>query len=315
MAHTSRMPATPQTLDHPRQPPWTRCAGVLLACSLFGLPTAQAQDPTSTSTPAAQALTEPSAPAPSPSSTDTTPTPDQAHPETLPDTARWRYTLGLKLKSNESADGHTGWALRPVLGVRYGRWRLGHATGDDWFKFSNSRESTNLAYDWRDDEKFQIALSARVQNIQDNDSFDGFGSGKNTVRGRVSWGYTFKPRWSMGGDVTQDLLNRGDGRTVSLGLSYAWPLSTHSALSLSTGTSWASAEHWATQMRLRPEPQGGWRSGLGEWAIGARYRQAITPRWAWFGTLGTSRYLRQAQQVNPSQNRWNGQIGLLYFSR
>ncbi len=228
---------------------------------------------------------------------------------------RWQYTLGLKLKSSEQADGRKSLALRPVLGLRYGRWRLGHATGDEWFKFSGYREATNLAYDLRDDDRLHLSLSARIQNIQDNSSFDGFSSGKNTVRGRVSASYQLDKHWSLGSDVTQDLMNRGDGTTLSMGVSYLWPLSERSALSLSSGASWATARHWATQLRLRPTPEGGWQAGLGDWGWGMSYRYAITPQWAWFGTLGTSRHLGQVNEVSPSHFSWNGQLGLLYFSR
>ena len=240
--------------------------------------------------------------------------PEATAPDEIP-AKRWQYTLGLKLKSTEQADGRKGMNLRPVLGLRYGRWRLGHATGEEWFKFSGYRESTNLAYDLRDDDKLQIALSARIQNIEDNTSFDGFSSGKNTVRARVSMGYRLDKHWSLGSDVTQDLLNRGDGTTLSMGVSYLWPLSERSTLSLSSGASWATARHWATQLRLRPTPEGGWQSGLGDWGLGMSYRYAITPQWAWFGSLGTTRHLGQVNEVSPSQSRWSGQLGLLYFSR
>jgi outer membrane scaffolding protein for murein synthesis (MipA/OmpV family) len=264
-----------------------------------------------------QALTAPGAAAPADRTVQ-----DNAHnaapepptPDPIP-AKRWQYTVGIKLKSSEQADGRKGLDLRPVLGLRYGRWRLGHATGDEWFKFSGYREATNLAYDLRDDDKLHIALSARIQNIEDNTSFDGFSSGKNTVRARVSMSYQLDKHWSLGSDVTQDLMNRGDGTTLSMGLSYLWPLSERSALSLSSGATWATARHWATQLRLRPVPEGGWQAGLGDWGWGMSYRYALTPQWAWFGTVGTARHLGQVNEVSPSHFSWNGQLGLLYFSR
>ncbi len=148
---------------------------------------------------------------------------------------RWRYTVGLKLKTYNLADASTSLVLRPVLGLRYGRWRLGHATGDEWLQFSGYRKEANLAYELRDQEGLKVDLSLRIQNLQDNSSFDGFSSGKNTLRGRVSINYRLNERWSLGTDLTQDLMDRGDGTTLSGGLSYNLPLSTRSALSLSTG--------------------------------------------------------------------------------
>lgn len=249
--------------------------------------------------------------------TQAPPPAEAAHAESPSPAAghRWSYTLGLKVKSSDRADGSKDLALRPVLGLRYGRWRLGYATGDEWLKFSGYRKEANVAYELRDDDKLNIALSARVQNLQDNSSFDGFASGKNTVRARVSVGYQLNRHWSIGSDITQDLMNRGDGTTLSMGLSYLWPLSDHSSLSLSSGATWATADHWATQMRLLPQPPGGWHAGLGELGLGMSYRYALTRQWAWFGTLGTSRHLGQVNEVSPSPLSWNGQIGLLYFSR
>jgi hypothetical protein len=228
---------------------------------------------------------------------------------------RWRYTVGLKLKTYNLADASTSLVLRPVLGLRYGRWRLGHATGDEWLQFSGYRKEANLAYELRDQEGLKVDLSLRIQNLQDNSSFDGFSSGKNTLRGRVSINYRLNERWSLGTDLTQDLMDRGDGTTLSGGLSYNLPLSTRSALSLSTGVTWATADHWATQMRLLPPPQGGWRPGLGSVGMGLGYRYALNPQWAWFGTLGTARHIGQVADVRPSAMSWSGQIGLLYFSR
>ena len=241
-----------------------------------------------------------------PSSTPDTPE-DKSH--------RWQYTLGLKLKTHDLSDARTDVALRPVLGLRYGRWRLGHATGDEWLNFSGYRQEANLAYQLRDDERLKVALSLRVQNLQDNSSFDGFSSGKNTLRGRVSANYQLDKHWSLGTDATQDLMGRGDGTTLSVGASYGLPLSERSALSLSGGVQWATASHWATQMRLLPAPQEGWRSGLGSVGLGLGYRYAFTPQWAWFGTVGTSRHLGQVNDISPSQLSWSGQIGILYFSR
>ncbi len=123
-----------------------------------------------------------------------------------------------------------------------GAWA--HATGDEWLAFSGYRKEANLAYQLRDDARLKIDLSFRVQNLKDNSNFDGFSSGKNTLRGRVGVNYQINKRWSVGTDVTQDLLNRGDGTTLSVGASYGLPLSERSTLSLSAGVNWATADHW-----------------------------------------------------------------------
>lgn len=275
-----------------------------LAWAAVGINLAQAQGSDTT---APTELVAPSHGAAMPPTPETTPTKDPAK--------RWRYTLGLKLKTQDLGDASTSLALRPVLGVRYGRWRLGHATGDEWLAFSGYRKESNLAYQLREDERLQVALSLRVQNLQDNSSFDGFSSGKNTLRARMGVNYQLNKRWSVGTDVTQDLMGRGDGTTLSVGASYGLPLSERSTLSLSAGVNWATADHWANQLRLLPPPPGGWHAGLGSVGLGLSYRYALTPQWAWFGTVGSSRHLGQVDTVSPSTLSWSGQIGVLYFSR
>ena len=229
--------------------------------------------------------------------------------------SRWLYTLGIKLQSRTAADASTDLILRPVLGLRYGRWRIGHPTGTEWLSFSGYRKESNLAYQWRDDDRLKVGLSLRVHNLQDNRSFDGFSSGQNTLRGRVSVNYKLDRHWSLGSDLTQDLMDRGDGTTLSVGAAYGLPLSDRSALSLSAGLNWATADHWATQWRKAPAPAEPWHSGLGSLGVGMSYRYALTPQWAWFGTLGSSRPLGQVQTVSPHNLNWQGQLGLLYFSR
>ena len=243
--------------------------------------------------------------------TEPTPTPAPSDTSASP----WLYTLGVKLQSRDAADASTDLILRPVLGLRYGRWRIGHPTGTEWLSFSGYRKESNLAYQWRDDDRLKVGLSLRVHNLQDNRSFDGFSSGQNTLRGRVSVNYKIDRHWSLGSDLTQDLMDRGDGTTMSLGAAYGLPLSDRSAMSLSAGLNWASAEHWANQWRQGVAPAEPWHSGLGSLGVGMSYRYALTPQWAWFGTLGSARLLGQVQTVSPRSLSWQGQLGLLYFSR
>lgn len=227
----------------------------------------------------------------------------------------WSYSLGVKLKADDMAHPATGLRLRPVLGLRYGRWRFGQSSGDEWLRFSAYRKDSSLEYDWRDDARLKVSLSGRVQNLKDNESFDGFSSGRNTLRARASMNYRLHNAWTLGLDVTQDMLNRGDGTTMTLGASYWWPLDDHSSLSVNAGATWASRDHWRTQMRNAAVPEGGWRAGLGDIGGGLSYRYSLRPQWAWFGTLSTARTLGQVAEVSPTPLIWRGQIGLMYFSR
>ena len=233
IAHRDGLPLKGKPLARSSPPLWAM--GVCLGLMWAALSCNVAQAQTTDTTPPAQVEQPPAAAAQPP---EITPGDAPANP--------WRYTLGMKLKTRELANGHTELVLRPVLGVRYGRWRLGHATGDEWLAFSGYLKESNLAYQLRDDERLKVALSLRIQNLQDNSSFDGFSSGKKTLRARVSANYQLNKRWSVGTDMTQDLMDRGDGTTLSVGASYGLPLSERSALTSRPARSTASTTRPAT---------------------------------------------------------------------
>lgn len=231
------------------------------------------------------------------------------------DTAHhWRYSLGLKWRVDDVGYPTRDGNFRPMLGLRYGRWRLGANTGEDWLRYASYIKESNVEYDWLERDRLRVGLSARIQNLTDNDSFDGFGGGRNTLRARAHITWRLTPRWSIGGEVTQDMLARGDGTTLTAGLSYLWPLSERSSLGLSAGVTWATGSHLQNRYRELVLPAGGWQAGLSNLGGGVSWRYSVARHWAWFATVGSSRPLGQLHEVSPSAAIWNGQIGLLYFS-
>lgn len=227
----------------------------------------------------------------------------------------WQYSLGLRWQTDDVGTPASHALVRPMLGLRYGRWRLGSSTGEDWLRHASFLKLSNVEYQWLDTERIGVGLSARIQNLEDHAGFDGFAGGRNTVRARAHITYRLTPRWAVDGEITQDLLLRGDGTTMTAGLSYLWPVSDHSSLGLSAGMTWATGAHLKTRYRELSPPQGGWHAGVASLGAGLSWRYSFTPHWAWFATVGTNRTLGQLHQISPSTALWSGQLGLLYFSR
>jgi MltA-interacting protein MipA len=227
---------------------------------------------------------------------------------------RWRYSVGLKWRVNDVGYPSRAGSLRPMLGLRYGRWRLGANTGEDWLRYDSYLKESNLEYDWLERDRLRVGLSARIQNLDDNASFDGFAGGRNTLRGRAHISWRLTQRWSIGSEITQDLLVRGDGTTLTAGLSYLWPLSERSSVGLGAGATWATGTHLQTRHRSLPRPADGWQAGLSEWGAGVSWRYSIDRRWALFASVGSATPLGPLRDVSPSVTIWNGQMGLLYFS-
>lgn len=228
---------------------------------------------------------------------------------------RWQYAIGIKASVQDVGAPWRAASVRPMLGLRYGRWRIGSSTGENWLRHAGYLKDPNIEYEWLDTGRLRVGLSGRIQNLDDNAAFDGFGGGRNTLRARAHLGYRLTARWSLDAELTQDLLVRDDGATLSAGLSYLWPVGDRHTLGISAGLGWATGTHLQSRYRDLPPPPYGWNAGLASLGGGLSWRTQISPHWAWFASLSTNRTLGQLGRISPSTTLWGGQTGLLYFSR
>jgi len=231
-----------------------------------------------------------------------------------PDTP-WNYTLGMRVRADDINQASRSAKLRPVLGLRYGRWRVGIGDGQEWLRFNSFRKEPSLSYQWIEKNDISLGLSMRIHNLNTNEGFDVFEPGRKTLRSRVLANVRITDRWSAGVEWTQDLLNRGDSSTLGLGVSYAWPLSNHSELSLSSGLTWAPAEHWRTAAGIHRIGAGGLTTGTGSVGSGLSYKHSLSRQWAWYSTLGINKEVGNVAKLSGPHSLVNGQIGLLYFDR
>ena len=238
-----------------------------------------------------------------------------AKPDTLEAATPWNYTLGMRVRADDINQASRTAKLRPILGLRYGRWRVGIGDGQEWLRFNSFRKEPSLSYQWIEKNDISLGLSMRIHNLHTNEGFDIFEPGRKTLRSRVLANVRITDRWSAGVEWTQDLLNRGDSSTLGLGVSYAWPLSNHSELSLSSGLTWAPAEHWRTAAGIHRIGAGGLTTGTGSVGSGLSYKHSLSRQWAWYSTLGINKEVGNVAQLSGPHSLVNGQIGLLYFDR
>ncbi|MGV0960218.1 MAG: MipA/OmpV family protein [Limnohabitans sp.] len=227
----------------------------------------------------------------------------------------WTYSLGLRTDiANLSHPGSM--KLRPSLGLRYGRWRIGQTDGTDWHRFGQVLQDNNLTYDVRQDSKWSVSLSGSIINLDNNSQFDALKSGRKTLRAKAGLDYRLPNRWSVGLIATQDVFMRGDGTSLSPTLTYRQPLSEHSSLMLSQSVTWGSASHWQTQQQLGPEGYTHRGAGWGSVSTQLAYRYKLSRHWGLFSQLGAQRTL---QPIFPSplsaapEWTYSGQLGVVYF--
>jgi hypothetical protein len=225
------------------------------------------------------------------------------------------YTLGTRLKSNDMGDWQNTARVRPVIGLRYGKWQLGIGDGRAWRNLGQFGSEPTLSYQVMDEPDLNIGLSMRVHNVSTGESFDVFEGGKNTLRTRVMMHRKINKRWRLNGDWTQDILNKGDGTTLNLGLSYAWPVFQQSELILHADSTWATAEHWRNSAsHVKQGPLDLVSTGFQKVSAGLTFKQSISRHWAWYSTFAISQPIAELKKVQTREIS-SGQIGILYFQR
>ena len=225
------------------------------------------------------------------------------------------YTLGTRLKSNDMGDWQNTARVRPVIGLRYGKWQLGIGDGRAWRNLGQFGSEPTLSYQVMDEPDLNIGLSMRVHNVSTGESFDVFEGGKNTLRTRVMMHRKINKRWRLNGDWTQDILNKGDGTTLNLGLSYAGPVFQQSELILHADSTWATAEHWRNSAsHVKQGPLDLVSTGFQKVSAGLTFKQSISRHWAWYSTFAISQPIAELKKVQAREIS-SGQIGILYFQR
>ena len=225
------------------------------------------------------------------------------------------YTLGTRLKSYDMGDWQNTARVRPVIGLRYGKWQLGIGDGRAWRNLGQFGSEPTLSYQVMDEPDLNIGLSMRVHNVSTGESFDVFEGGKNTLRTRVMMHRKINKRWRLNGDWTQDILNKGDGTTLNLGLSYAWPVFQQSELILHADSTWATAEHWRNSaLYVKQGPLDLVSTGFQKVSAGLTFKQSISRHWAWYSTFAISQPIAELKKVQAREIS-SGQIGILYFQR
>lgn len=230
--------------------------------------------------------------------------------------SQFSYTIGTRLKSNDFTDLQNTARIRPVVGLRYGKWQLGIGDGSSWLKEGTYGSEPTLSYQFFENPDVNIGLSMRVHNVSTGESFDVFESGKTTVRTRLMIHQKISRRWHAQLDWTQDLLNKGDGTTITTGLAYSWPVFSQSELVLNFGSTWATAEHWKNaNFPMAPSKQHVFQAGFGKVNSGLTFKQAITRNWAWYSSLAVMAPIADLKRMQDSREVVSGQIGILYFKR
>ncbi|MBD8049521.1 MipA/OmpV family protein [Limnohabitans radicicola] len=226
----------------------------------------------------------------------------------------WNYSLGLRWHADDLR--HPGLRFGPMLGLQYGRWRLGPVDGENWHRFGQVQQDNSLTYDWLRIHNLRTSLSASIQNLERDSSLDSVRSGKKTLQAKASMDYFLPNRWSIGMIVTHDMLDKGGGTALSPNWTYREPLSDNATLLFSQSITWGTASYWQTRQQRAPDLPAHQGAGLGHWDTSLTYRYRFQPHWVFFSQAGMGRAIRPvlAAELSPTFI-YSAQLGVIYFSR
>ena len=233
------------------------------------------------------------------------------------------YLIGAALSSSQDHVGSDGreLGLQPILGFWFGRYRLstgrasslwtvGRATvvdpGLSTTLLSNSDWSRGASLNWDGGRKSgDDPLLAGVPDLH------------STLRGKLSVGYAFAPRWSLGLSSSHDLLGRDGGGRYSASLGYRQPLSERSYWDASFAANWGNRDYMRSHYGI---PASGQRAayqldgGIEGMSLGLGYTTAINHNWVSYAGLSLSRLLGDAgsSPVVGSRQVWGASVGVAY---
>lgn len=237
-----------------------------------------------------------------------------------------RFVLGATFLSSAEYPGsdQNQAKLRPLWAYQYGRWRLSSSRASAVLGFATDAPGPGASTELVGTKNWHLGAAFRFDSgrkASDSPYLQGLPDVRRTLRGRIYTSYTIDKQWSIGGNVSQDLLGRGGGALASIDLGHRYWLTPRlewtSALGITLAnkrnmmTYFGISDTQAVQSGLRPFSAG---AGLRDVHLGTGLTTALTPHWIAFGNVGVSRLLGDAAD-SPLTRRANGasaSFGLAY---
>ena len=219
--------------------------------------------------------------------------------------SRLTYALGGAVLAAPTYAGSGGQEvkLRPLWGVRYGRFRLSGARASGLLAAPGDAGSGASA-DLIDSPTWKVGAALRFDTgrvSSDDVALAGLPDIRRTLRGRVYASRDLGHGWLAQLGYSQDLLGREGGGLANTGLVYSWSLLPGLEASASAGLTWADGRHMRTYFGIEPAvalatgrtayTPG---AGLRDVHAGLGLRQPLGGRWVLWGGVAASQLVGQA---------------------
>lgn len=224
--------------------------------------------------------------------------------------------IGPVVSITPEYQGAARWATKvtPGIFIRWGRFTLTNASG-----FVTRREDDDvfrgLAADFVRTKQWRVNLALRIdrgRNSSDSAALSGLQDVRSTVRGRL-----IVTRWFDDGigatlGTSADLLGRGGGTLLDLGLNKTFPIAPKAWWNVGVGVAAADQRYMQSYFGITPQQaaSSGYAvytpsSGLRDASAGISLRGELGDNWVGFTGLGYSHLLGPASASPLSQRQWS----------
>ncbi len=237
-----------------------------------------------------------------------------------------RFLLGASLFNAPEYSGarHSEARLRPVWAYQHGRFRVSTSRAGGLLGFGGEAGGSGASAELISGERIKLGLALRVdggRSSGDSPRLAGLPDVRRTLRGRLYAGYALNRQWSVSAGLSQDLMGRGGGATLGLGLGYRARLGERSEWSAGAGINIGDRRHLRSYYGI--SAQAAESSGLARYRPGASASDlhaglglttALGPHWVAFASLGVSQLLADAaaSPLTERERGFTGAVGLAY---
>jgi len=237
-----------------------------------------------------------------------------------------RYVLGATVTSSAEYPGSDQRAtkLRPLWAFQYGRWRLSSSRASAVLGFATDAAGPGASAELVATKNWHLGAAFRFDSgrkASDSPYLNGLPDVARTLRGRIYTSYDINKQWSIGGNVSQDLLGRGGGALASIDLGYRRWITPRIEWTNGIGATLADSRNMSTYFGISDEQavKSGLRpftanAGVRDVHFGTGLTTALSPHWIAFGNLGWSRLMGDAAD-SPLTRRASGasaSLGIAY---
>jgi outer membrane scaffolding protein for murein synthesis (MipA/OmpV family) len=217
-----------------------------------------------------------------------------------------RYLLGGAVASQPEYDGASRreTKFKPLWALKFGRVRISTSGAGGLLGFGQEEAAGGASTQLIDTDRLRAGIALRVDSGRssgDASTTRGLPDVKRTLRARLYANYSYTKDFNLGVTLSQDLLGRKGGMTVSADLGWRIYRSETLQWTSGIGISAANAQNLrsyfgvpesAVEASGKPAYEPG--SGLRDLHMGVGFIRPITKHWLVYGSAGASRLLGPA---------------------